>query len=243
MAKVKQLIDPKMLHQIINPTQPVAAPIHPIHRSISTLDRDMQNILQRTDLSDEEKIHQYNQILQRYLQYQDHLRAPNIPPPMSITKNMEQEVLSTIPKTMRRKAENLLERVKRQSNLGWNERGELLFNGEVIQGTNIVDLVNDMVRQRKSFQPHGWREFARALRQDNVPQDLIGNKERWDWMHRESATSDGFSTAVESTPTKSKRKGHSLPKTPARERSRTRRDGRLKTESEVQIDDWNDWNK
>ena len=80
MAKVKQLIDPKMLHQIINPTQPVAAPIHPIHRSISTLDRDMQNILQRSDLTDEEKIHQYNQILQRYLQYQDHLRAPNTPP-------------------------------------------------------------------------------------------------------------------------------------------------------------------
>ena len=128
---------------------------------------------------------------------------------------------------MRRKAENLLERVKRQDNLGWNERGELLFNGEVIQRTNKVDLVNDMVRQRKSFQPRGWREFARALRQDNVPQDLIGNKERWDWMHRESATSDGFSTAEESTPDRSitsKRKTRSLVKTPARERSRTRRD-------------------
>ena len=232
-----------MLQQVTNPIEPVTAPIHPIHRSMSTLVRDMPNILQTTDLADEEKVHQYNQILQRYLEYQDNLRASTVPPPMSITKDMEQEVLSTIPKTMRRKAENLLERVKRQFNLGWNERGELLFNGEVIQGTNIVDLVNDMVRQRKSFQPHGWREFARALRQDNVPQDLIGNKERWDWMHRESATSDGFSTAVESTPTKSKRKGRSLSKTPARERSRTRRDERLKTESEVQIDDWNDWNK
>ena len=117
---------------------------------MTTVYRDMQNILQRTDLSDEEKVHQYNQILQRYLEYQDHLHAPTVPPPMSITK-----VLSTIPKTIQRKAENLLERVKRQSNLGWNERGELLFNVEVIQGTNIVDLVNDMVRQRKSYQPHG----------------------------------------------------------------------------------------
>ena len=219
-----QLIDPKMLQQVTTPIQQVTAPIHPIHRSMSTLDRDMQNILQRTDLPVEEKVRQYNQILQRYLEYQDHLRIPTAPPPMTISKDIEQEVLSTIPKTMRRKAENLLERVKRQSNLGWNERGELLFNGEVIQGTNIVDLVNDMVRQRKSFQPRGWREFARALRQDNVPQDLIGNKERWDWMHRESATSDGFSTAEESTPDRPKRKARSLVKTPARERSRTRRD-------------------
>ena len=109
-----------------------------------------------------------------------------------------------------------------------------------------MDLVNDMVRQRKSFQPHGWREFARALRQDNVPQDLIGNKERWDWMHRESATSDGFSTAVESTPTRPKRKARSLAKTPACERSRTRRDERLNAESKEEIDEkisWDEWDK
>ena len=145
MATVMQLIDPKML-QVATPVHQVTDPIHPIHRAMSTLDRDMQNIVERTDLTDEEKVRQYNQILQRYLQYQDHLRTPAAPVSKNINKDMEQEVLSMVPKGMRRKAENLLERVKRQPNLGWNGRGELnMFNGELIQGTNIVDLIGDMV--------------------------------------------------------------------------------------------------
>ena len=65
-------------------------------------------------------------------------------------------------------------------------------------------------------------------------------------MHRESATSDGFSTVEESTPDRSitsKRKARSLVKTPARERSRTRRDEKLKTEPKEEINErirWND---
>ena len=70
----------------------------------------------------------------------------------------------------------------------WNERGEFSHKGQVIKGSNIVDLVNDIVRHRKDFHPHGWQEFARALRRGNVLQDLIGNQRRWDWMHRESTT-------------------------------------------------------
>ena len=61
----------------------------------------------------------------------------------------------------------------------------------------MVDLINDMMRQRKDFLPHGQQEFARALRQTNVPQDLVGNRELWNWMHREGATTDAFSSVQE----------------------------------------------
>ena len=66
------LVDPKMMLQ---PT--ITAPVNPIHRSIVTLDDDMRTVLDRRDLSDEEKVRQYNQILQRYLEYHDHLKTPS----------------------------------------------------------------------------------------------------------------------------------------------------------------------
>ena len=49
-----------------------------------------------------------------------------------------------------------------------------------MSGSNIADLVNETVRARKmSDEPKGWSVFARALKESNVPQELIGNKTRW----------------------------------------------------------------
>ena len=211
------LIDPKMM------MQQVPAPTNPIHRSIATLDQEMKTILERSGLTDEEKVRQYNQVLQRYLEYHDHLKTPLISNTnqtvpntnQTVPKAIQEEVLHTVPKTLRRKAETILERINRHPNMNWNDRGEFVFNGEVVRGSNVVDLVNDIIRHRKSFQPHGWEEFARALRQSNVPQDLVGNRNRWDWMHRETATSDAFSTAEESSPP---RRSRPKQKTPAKRR-------------------------
>ena len=201
------LIDPKMIQQ-------VPAPTNPIHRSIATLDQEMRAILERNDVSDEEKVRLYNQVLQRYLEYHDHLRTGLVTKTnQTVPKAMQEEVLHTVPKTMRRKAESILERINRNPNMGWNERGEFVFNDKVVRGSNIVDLVNDLIRHRKSFQPHGWEEFARALRQSNIPQDLVGNRNRWEWMHRESATSDAFSNSEESSPPRRSGPRHKTPAT------------------------------
>ena len=208
MAKVMQLVDPKMLTT-------ATAPVNPLYSTISNLDQEMRLILERHDLSDEQKVRQYNQILQRYLEYHNHLQETTTTTTSTTSpKNIREEVLQTVPKTMKRKAEAILERIAHHSNMGWNDRGEFVYDGEVARGSNIVDLVNDMLRHRKTFQPRGWQEFARALRQSNVPLDLVGNRHRWEWMHRDSATSDAFSTAEESSPPR-----RSKYKTPAQKRS------------------------
>ena len=198
MAKIMNLVDPRMLESL--------PPVNPVHRTLNTLDQDMQAILQRSDLSDADKVRQYNQVLQRYLEYQD--RQPTGPPSAlpSPRHDLEGDLIHTVPKTMQKKAKALLERIKSHPDMNWNERGEFVYQNRVVGGSNMVDLINDMLRHRKSFQPRGWQAFARALRQTNVPQDMIGHRERWDWMHRESATSDAFSTADESPPIRPQQK-------------------------------------
>ena len=67
------LVDPKMMMQ-----PPTTASSNPTHRSIGIPDDAMRAVLDRQDLSDEEKVRQYNQIMQCYLEYHDHLRTPSL---------------------------------------------------------------------------------------------------------------------------------------------------------------------
>ncbi len=67
----------------------------------------------------------------------------------------------------------------------------------------MVDLINDTLRRRKHFQPHGWQTFARALKETNVPQELVGHQERWNWMQQQH-DSPQVETAVLPKPTRKK---------------------------------------
>ena len=58
----------------------------------------------------------------------------------------------------------------------------------LLDGPRIIDLVNDVIRHRKGSEPTGWQAFAEGLRDMNIPQDVVGNRERWDWMHRAPET-------------------------------------------------------
>ena len=44
--------------------------------------------------------------------------------------------------------------------------------------SNIADLINDQMRSRKTFNNRGWLPFTDALKEMNVPNDLIGNPRR-----------------------------------------------------------------
>jgi hypothetical protein len=86
---------------------------------------------------------------------------------------IEEEILESVPKTMKTKAELLVRKMKADPNIAWSEKGEQKYKAETVRGSNVVDLVNDVLRKRKYFNPQGWETFEEALREANVPQDLI----------------------------------------------------------------------
>ena len=57
------------------------------------------------------------------------------------------------------------------------------MHGKPPAGSNIIDLVNDTLRQRKHPEPKGWQTFAQMLKESNVPRDYVGNKKRRDFMY------------------------------------------------------------
>ena len=60
----------------------------------------------------------------------------------------------------------------------WNDESELLHEGMVVSGSNVVDLVYDLRRKRKTSDHIGWQQFGSQIRAANLPMELVGNVAR-----------------------------------------------------------------
>ena len=91
-------------------------------------------------------------------------------------------IVATLPKTLQKKGLQLLSHL---SKVEWNERGELIYEGVAIPGSNAVDLVHDLLRNRKTAtDPLGWHQFAKQMRSVNIPMELVGNEARRKHMQK-----------------------------------------------------------
>ena len=189
-ARKMALVDPRLLDTLRSPPPPPATDT--LGKKVQALDDEMKTILDRKDLDDGTKVTLYNQVLQRY----NVLATKRIKEPLRvITVNesevasesgsegavrapisgLEATVLATVPRTMQAKASRLMEHLKRD--ITWTARGELIHEGVPVVGSNVVDLVNDLLRKSKTA-PTGWQPFARQLRAINLPMTLVGNVAR-----------------------------------------------------------------
>jgi len=89
----------------------------------------------------------------------------------------EELILLSIPKTFRGKASALLAHLR--DVLKWNERGELLQEGQVVLASNITDLLKDLYRREYAGPPpSGAGVFWEILKKANAPLSLILNEDR-----------------------------------------------------------------
>jgi phosphoglucomutase len=100
--------------------------------------------------------------------------------------------------------------MKSSPDISWNEKGELKYKGETVQGSNVVDLVNDVLSKRQYFNPQGWETFGEALREANVAQDLIGHEDAGDASlrpkeHRDLTNDNRVHPILDRTPQKTPR--------------------------------------
>jgi hypothetical protein len=108
---------------------------------MDTLDKKMQTILDREDLSADERLKLYDQSFTRYLNvYDDYRPRPVAVAPEPVKQDLvEDEILESVPKTMKAKAQLKLKKIKSSPDISWNEKGELKYKGETVQGSNMVD--------------------------------------------------------------------------------------------------------
>lgn len=158
--------------------------VPPNIKEAATLDGDIRDVLQRSDVTDYDKAKLYSQILQKYLVVRDKISQVPVTPPI-IAENKSQSlkyeddaIVDTVPKKYQPRAIKMLRFIHQNDAITWDEKGRVLYNNIVIPGSNIADLINDQLRTRKNFNPEGWKQFSSALKQMNIPTDLIGNQKR-----------------------------------------------------------------
>ena len=100
----------------------------------------------------------------------------------------DKQIIDSVPKTVQNRAKLLIQKLKDHSDvISWNDNGQLVLEGSIVPNSNIVDLVNDVMRKRKGFNPKHSNTFAKALTKINVPVDYLRNPDRMDsirWYRR-----------------------------------------------------------
>lgn len=164
----------------------------------SRLDNEMSEILNSTDKNEHDKWLLYCQALQRYLHFIDNNNVLKSTLEEEKNKNIVEKVetveakiephaknefedsrlIESVPNTYRWKAQHLLSRLHEagKQQISWNDKGTVSINGNLIDGSNIIDLVNDAMRARKSYEAIGRQAFAQLIHHLKVPNEFIGNK-------------------------------------------------------------------
>ena len=176
MSKAKKmvLISPEVLQRLNNPIK---------DNTLNNLENDMSNILQSNDLEDRTKWAQYQQLLQRRQHFHDQLRQPaeipiiETPDKTNNNESLQEEILRTLPKGLRTKGELLFKRLCTNDVITWDDFGRVSINKTAIPGSNITDLVCDVIRSKKTGAT-GLKQFLEGLETINIPKTLIGNCRR-----------------------------------------------------------------
>lgn len=159
----------------------------------SRLDTELSNILRSTKFHDDaDKWKQYLQVLQRYLflvgmkhsSFNDTNVAETASASLQNQSMNDDVIVKSVPLLYKRKADSLVSYLRNTSEIAnrvrWDQQGRMILDGVLKPDYNIIDLINDSVRFRKTFRAKGREEFINILRASAIPREFIGNQQLWD---------------------------------------------------------------
>ena len=157
---------------------------------LSDLDKQLHAILIQKGLTDHEKSSLYLQTLQKFVKFPLPVIQPENPvekesPPETISSikaespteetDIEKDVLSTVPRNNKKLAHDMLKFLRdHRDSVSWTPQKHVVVKGHVIPNSNIVNLINFVLRSRRKG-PRGHSLFVNMLKELNVPDDFIRN--------------------------------------------------------------------
>ena len=159
-------MEPRLLKSVLPSSQP---PTNNVGRIMRRMDADMKGYerLDREDLQECEQVTLYNQVLQRYNDIDDireqqpervavvnseDYKAPDKTVGQKAAAaavaaapvgGVEAEIVENVPKSVTKKAQQFVEKLKADFAFAWNYWWEFLREGFVVIGSSMVDLLND----------------------------------------------------------------------------------------------------
>lgn len=153
----------------------------PVDETLGNLDIEMMRIINTRNLPADIKLSKYYQTLQRYKTLQTKRNNPyeiGIDSYTDTQINLD-SILKGIPESKIPQARLLTDFITNQNGIHIEDNGEIIINGTKINNSNIVDIIHDLIRDRKThLPPKGVEDLVKVLKRANIPLEYIGNKNR-----------------------------------------------------------------
>ena len=190
------LIDADLLVRLLNRIPQAGQhqpPVNPVLSELNSIDGRLSAELADRGEDPTFKLKKINEMLTHHNTHADHYQKTPVGPPLktfqpqppttqpqpSSIDKWETTSIDALPKTHQRSGKALFELIKNSGGkLSWNEQGQLLKEGRIIENSNIFDLVHAVTRQRKRVPPPGSQDFVSALNELNTPAELMANAHR-----------------------------------------------------------------
>ena len=140
---------------------------------------EMNNVLHDEHLPDDIKSSRFNEKIKDFTIYADKMTTPTAVATATTKKPVHHQTFSSLPKTFQQPANILLTELEKYPNRVQWTNNELTVDGKRLVGSNLVDLVGDVLRNRKTASsPPYVDNFLQLLADLNVPEEFIRNKNR-----------------------------------------------------------------
>jgi hypothetical protein len=158
-AKKLMLVDPSFLRPTLK------------EKTFVGLDASIQSIL-NSDVPDDMKAAQYMHALNRYKTL-DRADQTSVDKQKAAAERTESNILDSVSINDRHKAKLLVNYMKRNKDMKLNDQGQLEYQQRPISGSNIIELVTDILNSKSDETPEGWEEFAEGVTEAGAPRRLI----------------------------------------------------------------------
>ena len=185
----KFVLVPESQHrQTINKHDVLQAIHRPEQREMLKRYQLAQNLLHDAkQTNDDTKLDEYQEAMQDFARLRDQQTRARLPPQQPVKQQADNEtksdddavVVNALPTSQQTNARKLMQLLRAQGDdvVSWTRNGDVHIRGQRVRGTNIVDLVGDVVRATPSKTSTPERErFLSALAEANVPETLVKNK-------------------------------------------------------------------
>src|ERR1700690_130392 len=163
-AKKMMLVDPRFARPSMR------------EKFLSALDTEIANTLD-SDEPDDVKAKNYIMTLNRY-KFHGEIPKPAVKP----IEKLESSVMQSVSQKQQYKAKRAMDLLKRNSDVDFNDQGELIYRQSRVPGSNIVDLFEDLPRTTSSEPPVGWEALASSLKESKAPREIVSNTRSWNFM-------------------------------------------------------------
>ena len=149
---------------------------------LRSLDDQIKHILNNKSLHSDIKYQLYSQVLNKWIDVHENLRKPT---KVTVNKTEPKQVYDMnedFPKTSKKKAKKLMSFINTLPNVSITPNGSITIDGREVRNSNISDIINDFILNKKSRPPVGAKQLAREMKYNNIPLEIITNKKRLSWF-------------------------------------------------------------